>query len=39
MDEFDDERTLDEAEEEAANEGEDQEEEINNLQRVSICND
>lgn len=34
MDEFDDERTLDEAEAEAAIEGEDQEEEINNLQKV-----
>ena len=34
MDEFDDERTLDEAEAEAANEGEDQAEEISNLQKV-----
>lgn len=34
MDEYDDERTLDEAEAEAANEGEDQEEEISNLQKV-----
>lgn len=34
LDEYDDERTLDEAEAEAANEGEDQEEEISNLQKV-----
>lgn len=36
MDEFDDERTMEEAEAEAANDGEDQDEEINNLQKVCL---
>ena len=38
MDEYDDERTLDEAEAQAAIEGEDQQEEINNLQKVCTKN-
>jgi len=36
IDEFDDERTLDEAEAEAAIDGEDHEEEVNNLQKVRL---